>query len=95
MVTLGHRLPAITADVSSGGFCAEMSQVFLPGSVVHGTIALGDHEVPFKGEVTWAKPGDPRASTRSRFGVRFTEIRDDFKDFFKRPEVKHLVRWFT
>lgn len=95
MVSLGNRLPAFTADVSSGGFCAEMPAVFLPGSQVHGTLSLGDHEIPFKGEVTWAKAGDPRTSTRSRFGVRFTDISRDFSEFFARPQVRHLVRWFT
>lgn len=94
-MTLGSKLPAFTADVSSGGFCAEMPGVFLPGSLVHGTIALGDHEVPFRGEVTWARAGDPRTSTRSRFGVRFTEVPREFADVFSRAEVRHLVRWFT
>ena len=94
-VALGDRLPALTADVSSGGFCAEMPQVFLPGAKVHGTLHFGAQEVPFKGEVTWAKPGDPRANTRSRFGVRFTEVSADFAEFFRRPEARVLVRWHT
>ena len=94
-VSLGDRLPAITADVSSGGFSAEMPQVFLPGSLVHGTLQLGAQEVPFKGQVTWAQPGDPMANTRSRFGVRFTEISKDFQEFFRRPEARMMVRWHT
>lgn len=94
-VSLGDRLPALTADVSAGGFCAEMPQVFVPGAPVHGTILLGTQEVPFKGEVTWAKPGDPRANTRSRFGVRFTEVSPQFQEFFRNPEARPLVRWHT
>ncbi|MBL8940891.1 MAG: hypothetical protein JNM69_40485, partial [Archangium sp.] len=35
-LSLGRRLPALTADVSRGGFQAELPQVFLPGSKVHG-----------------------------------------------------------
>ena len=31
----------MTADVSRTGFCAELADVFLPGSKVHGTIAVG------------------------------------------------------
>ncbi|HZN94822.1 MAG TPA: hypothetical protein VFB81_19035 [Myxococcales bacterium] len=71
-VTLGGRLPAITAEVSGTGFSAEMMQVFLPGSVVHGTICCGQRDLPFRGVVSWAEPGHPRLSIASRFGVRFT-----------------------
>jgi hypothetical protein len=71
-VTLGGKLAAVTAEVSATGFSAEMAQVFLPGSVVHGTINCGDRDLPFRGIVSWAEPGHPRLSISSRFGVRFT-----------------------
>jgi hypothetical protein len=94
-VSLGGRLPAITADVSAGGFCAELPYVFLPGSMIHGSIAFGEREVPFKGKVTWARAGDPQMSPFCRFGVRFTEIPTDFSSFFEKPEDRPLVRWHT
>jgi hypothetical protein len=71
-LTLGGRLAAVTAEVSETGFSAEMMQVFLPGSKVHGTINCGDRELPFRGVVSWAEPGHPHLSIASRFGVRFT-----------------------
>ena len=71
-VTLGGRLAAVTAEVSETGFSAEMGEVFVPGSAVHGTINCGDRELPFRGIVSWAEPGHPRLSIASHFGVRFT-----------------------
>ncbi|GMU59203.1 MAG: hypothetical protein AMXMBFR34_09660 [Myxococcaceae bacterium] len=70
-LSLGRRLPALTADVSRGGFSAELPQVFLPGSQVHGFFLVGEAEVPFKGTVAWAEAGNPQASVFSRIGVRF------------------------
>lgn len=94
-VSLGGRLPAITADVSAGGFCAELSYIFLPGAMIHGSIDLGGREVPFKGKVTWARAGDPQMNPRCRFGVRFIEVPADFRAFFEHPEDRQLVRWHT
>jgi PilZ domain len=76
-VHLGGRLHAFTADVSPSGFCAELMQVFLPGSLVHGTIEVGAESYPFRGEVAWARPGNPMASVRSRIGVRFLTVPDE------------------
>ena len=73
-VRFGGRVDAVTVDLHRHGFCAEMPGVFLPGSEVHGTLGLEEGEVPFRGRVVWARPGDPRACTRSRFGIRFTAI---------------------
>ena len=73
-LSLGHRLPALTADVSRGGFQAELPQVFLPGSQVHGYFLVGELEVPFKGTVAWAEPGNPQLSVWSRMGVAFDEL---------------------
>ena len=70
-LSLGRRLPALTADVSRGGFAAELPQVFMPGSKVDGFFLVNESEVPFHGTVQWAVPGDPQASIFSRIGVRF------------------------
>src|SRR5687767_13706041 len=82
-ISLGGKLPAFTADVSPGGFSAEMMQVFRPGTVLHGAITLDGREFPFTGEVSWAKAGDPRMSLRGRIGVRFTGIANAFYEVFR------------
>ena len=82
-ISLGGKLPAYTADVSPGGFAAEMMQVLRPGTTVHGAITLCEREFPFTGEVTWAQAGDPRMSVRGRIGVRFTGIDNDFFVLFR------------
>ncbi|MFZ5470805.1 MAG: PilZ domain-containing protein [Myxococcota bacterium] len=64
----------MTVDVSRRGFRIEMPQVFVPGSLVHGYVLDGERQLPFTGEVTWAQPGNPQASTYSAMGVRFTEL---------------------
>jgi len=70
---LGNRLPGSTADVSAGGFSLEAPFVFMPGSVLHGTFEVAGRELPFRGEVVWAKPAtQPQAP--SRMGVRFTQV---------------------
>jgi hypothetical protein len=73
-LSLGRRLPGLTADVSRGGFQVEMPQVFVPGSVIDGYFLVGDAEVAFKGTVTWATPGNPQASLYSRMGIAFDEL---------------------
>lgn len=70
-LSLGRRLPALTANVSRGGFEAELPQVFLPGSKVHGYFLVGDTEVAFTGTVAWADAGNPMLSIFSRIGVQF------------------------
>lgn len=73
-VSLGRRLPALSADVSRGGFQAELPQVFLPGSKVHGFFLVGATEVAFRGTVAWAEVGNPQLSIYSRIGVRFDAL---------------------
>jgi hypothetical protein len=87
-VSLGRRLPAISADVSRGGFQAELPQVFLPGSLVHGYFLVNDAEVPFRGTVAWAQAGDPHASVYSRIGVRFDGLPEGLKGLFSAGESK-------
>lgn len=84
-VFLGGRVSAVTGDVSRNGFSAEMPAVFLPGSFVHGTVMVEGTEYPFEGTVKWAKPGNPLASVRSRFGVRFTRIPEGLKALLTKP----------
>ena len=73
-VSLGRRLPALTADVSRGGFQAELPQVFLPGSKVHGFFLVDEKEVAFRGTVAWAEAGNPQLSLYSRIGVAFDAL---------------------
>jgi hypothetical protein len=69
---LGNRLPARTADVSTGGFSVEAPFVFLPGSLLHGTVEVAGRELPFRGEVVWAAPSS-QPHEPSRMGVRLTQ----------------------
>ncbi len=73
-LSLGRRLPALSADVSRGGFQAELPQVFLPGSKVHGFFLVGEQEVAFRGTVAWAEAGNPQLSLYSRIGVAFDAL---------------------
>ncbi|MFT3840473.1 MAG: PilZ domain-containing protein [Myxococcaceae bacterium] len=81
-LSLGRKLPALTADVSRGGFSAELPQVFVPGSKVHGFFLLEQQEINFAGTVAWAVPGDPQAQVYSRIGVRFDEMPEPLRALF-------------
>ena len=87
-LSLGRKLPALTADVSRGGFSAELPQVFLPGSNVDGYFLLNDEEIPFRGYVAWAIPGNPMASVFSQIGVRFTGVPEGLKAVFAKLEKR-------
>jgi PilZ domain len=87
-LSLGRRLPALTADVSRGGFSAELPQVFLPGSTVDGYFLVGELEVPFEGRVAWAEAGNPALSLWSRIGVRFTRVPEGLSKTFAVLEAK-------
>lgn len=87
-LSIGRRLPALTADVSRGGFSAELPQVFLPGSKIDGYFLVGDTEVPFVGTVAWATPGNPQASLYSRIGVEFIEQPKGLNEVFVPLESK-------
>ena len=87
-LSLGRKLPALTADVSRGGFSAELPQVFMPGSQVDGYFLLDDKEVPFRGWVAWAIPGNPMASVFSQIGVRFDTPPAGLKDLFHKLEKR-------
>ena len=57
--------------------------------MVDGFFLVDDDEVPFKGVVAWAEPGNPQASMASRIGVRFEQLPPGLKALFatleKRP----------
>ena len=74
-VSIERRTAALSADVSSQGFCLEASQQgYAKGQVVDGYVLLGDKELPFKGTVAWVEPPSPMASPWGRLGVRFTRV---------------------
>lgn len=87
-LSLGRRLPAISADVSRGGFKAELPQVFLPGSRVHGYFLVDDDEVSFSGTVAWAVAGNPQLSVFSRIGVKFDEPPVGLGPIFARHDAR-------
>jgi hypothetical protein len=72
-VSLGPT-PLFTADISAGGFSAEILRTPAPGTAVAGTLRLADAEVDYAGEVVWARAGSPRLNLRGRIGVRFTSL---------------------
>ncbi|MBL8915635.1 MAG: PilZ domain-containing protein [Archangium sp.] len=85
-LSLGRRLPALTADVSRGGFQAELPQVFLPGSQVHGFFLVEEKEVAFRGTVTWAEAGNPQLSIFSRIGVAFDSLPEGLDALLSKKE---------
>lgn len=87
-LSLGRRLPALTADVSRGGFLAELPQVFVPGSKVDGYFLVDGQEVPFRGHVQWASPGNPQLQLYSRIGVRFDETPKGLEPLFRSADAK-------
>ena len=87
-LSLGRRVPALTADVSRGGFSAELSSVFVPGSEIDGYFLVDGAEVPFKGHVVWAQAGNPMLSLSSRIGVRFDATPEGLKKLFMQLDAR-------
>ncbi len=85
-LSLGRRLPALSADVSRGGFQAELPQVFLPGSKVHGFFLMGESEITFRGTVAWAEAGNPQLSIYSRIGVTFDVLPVELDKLLRKQE---------
>lgn len=84
-VSLGGRLPAMTADVSPSGCKLQLPELFLPGSQVHGFVLQEGAELPFSGEVVWAVAGNPQLSLFSSHGIRFTRISPELKALLLAP----------
>jgi PilZ domain len=82
-ISIGGRVPAFTADISPGGFAAEVMHVLRPGTELQGSITLAGREFDFTGEVSWARAGSPHLALRGRIGVRFTGISNDFHKLFR------------
>jgi hypothetical protein len=85
-VSLGTT-PLFTADVSAGGFSAEILRAPAPGTPVAGTIRVANSEVRYAGEVVWAKAGAPSLNLHGRIGVRFTAIPDPVAELLAAPVV--------
>jgi hypothetical protein len=66
--------PVFTADISAGGFSAEILRTPVPGTPVDGIIRLNGIEVHYAGTVVWTKAGSARLNLRGRIGVRFTSL---------------------
>lgn len=73
-VSVARQAAALTADISDHGVCLELFQPMRIGAEVDGFVLHGDRELPFKGQVAWAKPGNPMASLFGTMGVRFTWV---------------------
>ena len=86
-LTLKDAGPVFTADLSPGGFAAELLQVPRPGTTLHGTLPLGGQEFPFTGVVMWAKAGELRLNLRGRVGVRFTGIANAYFEAYQRAAL--------
>lgn len=96
-VRLRGMLPVYTHDVSEGGYCADMLQPLKPGTAIEGSIAVGEEELPFQGEIVWTQRAAGER-VRGRYGVRFTNVTDDFRhrlETYRKMQGKRLVRWFT
>jgi hypothetical protein len=90
-------LPVYTRDVSERGFQADLLQPLCPGRHVQGSIAMGEEELPFEGEVVWTRQ-HAGESPRGRWGLRFTSLPADFTrrlQAFRTRQGRRLVRWFT
>ena len=69
-----NRRAALSADISSEGFCLESPTLLGSGAEVTGFVLHGPLELAFRGRVAWVAPGSPMASTWHRMGVRFTNL---------------------
>ena len=73
-VSIGRKAAALSADVSTDGFCLESPTFVAAGAEVTGYVLHGDKELPWSGRVVWAQPGNPMLSTWHRMGVQFTHV---------------------
>jgi hypothetical protein len=97
VVRLRGMLPVYTQDVSDLGFQADLLQPLRPGSRVQGSIAVGEEELPFEGEIVWTRQ-HAGERMRGRWGLRFTTLPGNFArrlQAFRARQGRRLVRWFT
>ncbi|MFZ5440343.1 MAG: PilZ domain-containing protein [Myxococcota bacterium] len=72
-VSIGRRA-ALSADLSSTGFCLESPQLRAAGERVSGFVLFGDKELTWSGRVAWVSAGNPMTSTWHRLGIEFTRV---------------------
>jgi hypothetical protein len=63
-----------TVNVSPGGLCIEQMRVLAACTQVAGSIHLDGENVPFTGQVAWARSGDSRLNQLGRMGVTFGHV---------------------
>ncbi len=73
-VSIGGRAAAVSADVSTSGFCLESFSLRQEGEAVSGYVLFGDKELTWKGRVAWVQPGNPMMSVWHRMGIEFTAV---------------------
>ena len=73
-VSINRSAAALTADISSEGFCLETPALLQAGAQVTGYVLHGQKELAWSGVVSWSQPGNPMASTWHRVGIRFTNV---------------------
>ncbi|MFO0595251.1 MAG: PilZ domain-containing protein [Myxococcaceae bacterium] len=69
-----NKSAAMSADLSTAGFCLESPVIRRRGDVVTGFVLHGDKELTWSGRVQWVQVGDPMASTWHRMGVEFIRV---------------------
>jgi hypothetical protein len=81
--------PVFTADMGTGGFCAELMRVLQPGTTVNGTITLAGRDFEYVGLVRWARSGDARIRVTGRMGVRFLQVPTEFAGLLAQDLAEH------
>jgi hypothetical protein len=75
-LTLGENIKAISKDVSTGGFCAKLKSTHIPGMYLSGTFLFEGKELPFVGELAWAR-AVPQQGGGCYVGIRFKRIPEE------------------
>jgi PilZ domain len=73
-VSIERRAAALSADISSTGFCLESPMLRAQGDFVSGFVLHGHKELTWTGRIKWVQPGNPMASTWHRMGIEFTTV---------------------
>jgi hypothetical protein len=73
-----------TTDVCARGFCVELMRVLPIRTRLEGAIHVDGRQVPFEGEVAWARRGDWHLNVRGRMGVRLMRIEPEHALLFDR-----------
>ncbi len=71
-----------TTDVCGSGFCVELMRVLPLRTRVEGVIHVEGMQLPFAGEVVWARRGDWHLNLRGRMGVRLVRIAPEHAQLF-------------